>query len=214
MKKTVLVSGFAPFGGESCNPSWQVAAQLNGWAPVADIEVIAVELSCAFSESAAELNQLIKDLQPCLVLAIGQAGGRTQICLEHVAINLIEARIPDNTGMQPTGVPVVPGGPDAYFCQLPLKSMLKTLHQHHIPAAISYTAGTFVCNSIFYHLCHWHQTTQLPVGFIHIPYAPSQTSTNGAPSLALDIAVEALKLCIETVLNSDLEIVYQAGTLD
>ena len=214
MKKTVLVTGFAPFGGETLNPSWQVAKQLHGWQPIAEVEVVAVELACAFLESAEQLSQLIAKLQPCLVLAIGQAGGRTQICLEHVAINLIEARIPDNAGQQPSGVPVVEGGPDAYFCQLPLKSMLKALHQHAIPAAISYTAGTYVCNSTFYQLCHLRKQMHLPVGFIHIPYAPSQTFSNGVASLGLDLALTAVKLCIQVALTSNNDDSYQTGTLD
>ncbi len=214
MKKTVLVTGFAPFGGETLNPSWQVAKQLHGWQPIAEVEVAAAELACAFLESAEQLSQLIAKLQPCLVLAIGQAGGRTQICLEHVAINLIEARIPDNSGQQPSGKPVVEGGPDAYFCQLPLKSMLKALHKHEIPAAISYTAGTFVCNSTFYQLCHLRQSMELPAGFIHIPYAPSQTIYNGVASLSLDIVVAAVKLCIEVALTPSGQESYQAGTLD
>lgn len=214
MKKTVLVTGFEPFGGETINPSWLVAKQLHGWQPLAGVEVVAAELACVFTQSAEQLSTLIDRLQPCLVLAIGQAGGRTQICLEHVAINLVEARIPDNSGQQPSGKPVVEGGPDAYFCQLPLKSMLKALHKHEIPAAISYTAGTFVCNSTFYHLCHLRQSMELPVGFIHIPYAPSQTIYNGVASLSLDIVVAAVKLCIEVALTPSIQETYQAGSLD
>jgi pyroglutamyl-peptidase len=214
MKQTVLITGFAPFGGETINPSWQVAKQLHGWQPMADVEVVAAELACAFNDSTEQLLLLIEKLQPCLVLAVGQAGERTQICLEHVAINLIEARIPDNTGLQPSGVPVVASGPDAYFCQLPLKSMLKALHQANIPATISYTAGTYVCNSVFYQLCHLRQSMDVPAGFIHIPYAPSQTTTSGGASLSLDIAVDALKICIVIALSCQSNDHYQAGTLD
>lgn len=214
MKKTVLITGFAPFGGETVNPSWQVAQQLHGWQPAAEVHVVAVELACAFEESNAQLTSLMNQLKPCLVLAVGQAGGRTQICLEHVAINLMEARIPDNAGWQPSGIPVVAQGPDAYFCQLPLKSMLKALHQAQIPAAISYTAGTFVCNSIFYQLCHLRQSMDVPAGFIHIPYAPSQTTFSGAASLSLDIAVAGLKICIEVALINPSDEQYQTGTFD
>ncbi len=145
MKKTVLITGFAPFGGETTNPSWQVVSQLQGWQPSPNFEVVAAELACAFADSAKQLTQLISAFNPCLVLAVGQAGGRTQICLEKVAINLIEARIPDNVGYQPSGLAIAPDGPAAYFAKLPLKSMLQALHQANIPAAISYTAGTFVC---------------------------------------------------------------------
>lgn len=214
MKKTVLVTGFAPFGGENINPSWQVAKQLHGWQPFTDVEVVTAELACVFTESAEQLLQLIEQLRPILVLAIGQAGGRSQICLEHVAINLIDARIPDNAGEQPNGVPVIVGGPDAYFCQLPLKSMLKTLHQHDIPAAISYTAGTFVCNSTFYQLCHLRHKFDLPAGFIHIPYSPAQTISNGLACLGLDISLAAVKLCIKVALTADNDQSYHAGRLD
>lgn len=212
MKKTVLITGFAPFGGETTNPSWQVVSQLQGWQPSPNIEVVAAELACAFEDSAKQLTQLISAFNPCLVLAVGQAGGRTQICLEKVAINLIEARIPDNVGYQPSGLAIAPDGPVAYFAKLPLKSMLQALHQANIPAAISYTAGTFVCNSIFYQLCHRYPN--LPAGFVHIPYAPSQTIHTGAASLAIEIAVTALKICIEVALQNPEDVTYQTGCLD
>jgi pyroglutamyl-peptidase len=213
MQHTILVTGFAPFDGEQMNPSWRVAKALHDWQPIAHHQVIAAELECAFSESALQLNELVAKHQPVLIIAIGQAGGRTQLSLEKVAINLIEARIPDNRGKQPKGIAVIADAPTAYFCQLPLKAMVKALHQQQIPAAISYTAGTYVCNSTFFHLCHLEQLQKIPVGFVHIPYAPCQTLTSAAPSMEIDLVIAGLKIIINTALSAQ-EIDYQVGTLD
>lgn len=213
MHQKILVTGFAPFDGERINPSWLVAQALQDWQPTPQHQVVAAELECAFTQSAAQLAELVALHKPSLIIAIGQAGGRPMLSLEKVAINLIEARIPDNRGVQPSGCAVLPNAPTAYFCQLPLKAMLKALHEQQIPAAISYTAGTYVCNSTFFHLCHLEQQQKIPVGFVHIPYAPSQTLSSATPSMALEMVITGLKTIINTALTAQ-EITYQVGTLD
>lgn len=151
--KSVLITGFEPFGGERINPSWEVVKQLNDLM-LSGVRVVARQLPCAFGEALTALNAAIDDIQPVLVLAVGQAGGRTDISLERVAINVDDARIPDNLGNQPVDQPIVEGGPAAYFTRLPIKAMVQGIREAGIPASVSQTAGTYVCNHVMYGLLH------------------------------------------------------------
>lgn len=151
--KTVLITGFEPFGGEQINPSWEVVSQLDN-AILGGCRVVARQLPCVFGESLAVLNSAIDALSPSVVLAVGQAGGRTDITVERVAINVDDARIPDNRGNQPVDVPVIPNGPAAWFSTLPIKAMVSAIREAGIPASVSQTAGTFVCNHVMYGLLH------------------------------------------------------------
>lgn len=151
--KTVLITGFEPFGGEQINPSWEVVSQLDN-AIIAGCRVVARQLPCVFGESLSVLNSAIDTLSPSLVLAIGQAGGRTDITVERVAINVDDARIPDNKGQQPVDEPIVAGGPAAWFSTLPVKAMVAAMREAGVPASVSQTAGTFVCNHVMYGLLH------------------------------------------------------------
>lgn len=151
--KTVLITGFEPFGGEQVNPSWEVVSQLDN-AIIAGCRVVARQLPCVFGESLSVLNSAIDTLSPSLVLAIGQAGGRTDITVERVAINVDDARIPDNKGQQPVDEPIVAGGPAAWFSTLPIKAMVAAMREAGVPASVSQTAGTFVCNHVMYGLLH------------------------------------------------------------
>ena len=148
-----LVTGFAPFGGESVNPSQLIAQALHGQT-IAGHRVVGATLPTEFASSLLVLNDLLKRHRPALVLAVGQAGGRAEISLERIAVNLIDARIPDNTGAQPIDIAVVENAPNAYFSTLPLKAMLAELQQAGIPAVLSHSAGTFVCNQVFFGLAH------------------------------------------------------------
>lgn len=212
----VLVSGFAPFGGDAANPSQLIAQALDG-SVVAGHRVIAATLPTEFARAPALLEALIERHRPVLVLAMGLAGGSSVIALERVAINLIDARIADNAGAQPIDVAVVDNAPNAYFSTLPIKAMLLRLRQAGIAAAISHSAGTFVCNQVFYGLAHLLATRHAGMrgGFMHVPWLPEQAAQHeaGAPSMPLQSMVEGARLCLETALVTPTDLHVAAGTL-
>lgn len=210
---TVLLTGFEPFGGESANPSLEIARALHD-ARIAGHRVVGAVLPTEFGRSLAALDALFDAHRPVLVIAVGQAGGRGEISLERVALNLIDARIADNAGAQPVDEPVVPGAPDAYFSTLPLKAMLQRLREAGIPAALSHSAGTFVCNQVFFGLAHRLASLEAGArgGFIHVPYLPEQAARHdAAPSLELDAMIAAIRTCIETALTTGADMHYPAG---
>lgn len=211
--KNILITGFEPFGGEALNPSWELAHGLAGEV-IADARVVAVQLPCVFGAALNQLDEALLRVRPVLVLAVGQAGGRCDLSLERVAINVDDARIPDNAGAQPVDEPVVPGGPAAYFSSLPIKAMVAAMRAAGFPASVSQTAGTFVCNHVFYGLQHRLEGQGVPSGFMHIPYLPQQAAHHpGAPSLPLETLLAATRLAIHTALTQQ-EIRMGAGQLD
>jgi pyroglutamyl-peptidase len=198
-----LLTGFEPFGGESINPSWEVARALDG-ERIGEAVVAARRLPCRFGDAAQALREMLNELQPRWVLALGQAAGRSDFSIERVAINVDDARIPDNAGMQPVDVPVVEGGPAAFFATLPIKAMVAGLRESGLPASISQTAGTFVCNHVFYALMHALQgRPEARAGFMHLPLLPEQAARHpaGHASMPLSTLVdgvrEALRLAAE-----------------
>jgi len=194
--KTILLTGFEPFGGDSLNPSEEVARQLSG-AEIARHRVAGGLLPCVFGAALKELKHLIKVHEPVLVVCLGQAGGRTEITPERVAINVDDARIADNAGQQPVDRPVVKDGPAAYWSTLPIKAIVQALRRRGIPAAVSQTAGTFVCNHVFYGLMHELQSRPgVRGGFIHLPYLPEQAA--GQPSLPFERMCAGVRLALET----------------
>lgn len=212
---SILLTGFEPFGGEQTNPSWLAAQQLDGYQLDDEVQIVSRQLSCEFEQSQQQLKTTIAELNPVLVLAIGQAGGRTELCFEKVAINFIDARIADNAGQQPIDKTVVTEGPAAYFTTLPIKAMVNSLKQAGIPAAVSYTAGTYVCNTVFYALMHQlRDTPKVRAGFLHIPYAPEQAIGKSVASMPVDMVVRALKLCLPVALQSSEDMQIAAGSLD
>ena len=209
-----LVTGFTPFGGETVNPSQLIAQALHGKI-IAGHRIAGATLPTEFAASLPALDALIERHKPVLVLALGQAGGRAEISLERVAVNLIDARIADNVGAQPVDVPVVQNAPNAYFSTLPLKAMLAALQRAGIPAALSHTAGTFVCNQVFYGLAHALARSRRRVrgGFIHVPYLPEQAARHmGAPDMSLETMIEAVELSLEVALTTRDDEHYAAGT--
>ncbi len=210
--RTVLLTGFQPFGGEQVNPSWQAVSALQG-ARIAGHRVVARELPVAFGASLKALRAALKETRPALVIGVGQAGGRAQLSLERVAINVDDARIPDNTGQQPIDLPVIAEGPAAYFSTLPIKAMRQALTAAGFPAEISQTAGTYVCNHVFYGLMHaLRRQRAVRAGFIHIPYSPAQASAHpGAPSLAVDTVTEAVRLAVQVALKTRTDARLAAG---
>lgn len=209
---TVLLTGFEPFGGESVNPSWEAARRLDGEA-IAGHRVVARCLPVEFGRSIAMLESALDELRPRLTLCVGQAGGRDAFCLERVAINLDDARIPDNAGHQPIDTAIIQGAPAAHFARLPLKAMLAAVRATGIPARISQTAGTFVCNHVFYGLMNALQARPgTRGGFIHIPYCPEQTAYHrDAPYLPLDAVVVALRAAIHAALTVEHDLRVPAG---
>jgi pyroglutamyl-peptidase len=208
----VLLTGFAPFGGESTNPSWEAVQALEGEV-VAGHRIVARCLPVEFDASLHALQQALDELVPSLVICVGQAGGRAQMSLERVAINVIDARIPDNAGAQPIDEPVAADGPAAYFTSLPIKAMLAALRNAGFPAEISQTAGTYVCNHVFYALMH--ALRGLPGvrgGFVHIPYSPAQAALHaGAPSLPSTVVAQALRLAVGIALTVEHDVRMGSG---
>jgi pyroglutamyl-peptidase len=206
----VLLTGFAPFGGESVNPSWQAVSVLGARRD----DVAAVELPCEFAASLPALRRAIEEHAPELVVCVGQAGGRLDVTPERVAVNLIDARIPDNAGAQPVDVPVVPGGPAAYFTTLPVKACVAAIRAAGVPASVSHTAGTYVCNQVFYGLMHLLSTLpDVRGGFVHVPFSPEQVAAAGtaAPSLGVDRLADALEVLVDTAFQTTEDLAVSAG---
>jgi pyroglutamyl-peptidase len=200
----ILLTGFEPFGGEAINPSWEVARALQGQI-IAGALVQARCLPTSFGGAPAALAAALAEVQPGLVIALGQASGRTEISIERVAVNLIDARIADNTGERPQDVPVRPEAPAAYFSTLPIKAMRNGLRAAGHPAGLSLTAGAFVCNQVFFELQHQLAGREVKSGFIHIPALPEQAARSlpTVASMSLAAQVEAIKLAIAIALAGD-----------
>jgi pyroglutamyl-peptidase len=208
----VLVTGFDPFGGSHVNPSWQAVRALDGRV-ISGRRVIGAEVPTIFGKSLQRLAELVEQHQPGLVICTGQAGGRGALSLERVAINVNDARIPDNAGAQPIDTPVAADGPAAYFTSLPIKAMLQALLREGINAEVSQTAGTFVCNHVFYGLMHLLAQPRyqgVRGGLVHVPFLPEQ----GQPSMRVDQVVAGLALGIEVALATHHDIRKEAGALN
>ena len=209
----VLVTGFDPFGGQSINPSWTAVQALDG-TELDGHGLIAAQLPTRFDRALPTLLELIARHRPALVVCTGQAGGRAAISLERVAINVVDARIPDNAGAQPVDVPVAPGGPAAYFTTLPIKAMLATMLGQGIRADVSQTAGTFVCNHVFYGLMHRLATEPALAhtrgGLLHVPWLPQQ----GHPSMTLEQLATGLEVALRCAVHTFDDLRIQAGALN
>ncbi|MFI9257670.1 pyroglutamyl-peptidase I [Streptomyces sioyaensis] len=209
----VLLTGFAPFEGESTNPSWQ-AVRAAAADPPPGLKVSAVELPCVYGVSIVVLRAAIEETRPDIVVCAGQAGGRPDITVERLAINLDDARIPDAAGAEPIDEPIVPGGPAAYFSTLPVKACVAAVRAAGLPASVSHTAGTFVCNHVFYGLAHLI-ATELPGlrgGFVHVPYAPEQVVDRAQPSLPVTAVTRALCEIAVTAAHTHTDIRAAGGT--
>ena len=201
----VLVTGFDPFGQGDLNPSWLVAQALHG-RQIARHRIVSAQLPTVFGLSATRLSELLRQHRPTLVVCLGLAAGRSAISLERVAINVNDARIPDNRGAQPTDGPVVDGGPSAYFSALPVKAMLQAIRAEGIAAELSNSAGTFVCNHVFYALMHQLATRRAlrgaRGGFIHLPCLPEQMAQQGvAQAMPLADMVQGISVGIRAALG-------------
>jgi pyroglutamyl-peptidase len=196
---TILLTGFDAFNGAADNPSRRaVRAVADGPAPPRT-RIVSDILPVSYADGGALLEAAIRRWRPDVVIATGLAGGRAEISVERVAINVDDARIPDNDGARRIDTPVIEGGPAAYFATLPIKAIVSAIRAEGVPAQISQTAGTFLCNHVFYRACHL-AATEFPwmrVGFLHMPWLPEQVAeTPGAPSMALASIIAALRAAI------------------
>lgn len=191
---TVLLTGFAPFGGAEENPSWEAVRRAAPVLRERGIEAVTLELPVQFAAAGDQLAAALREHRPRLVIATGLAAGRSAITPERVAINVRDARIPDNAGDQPVDEPVVAGGPVGRFTQLPIKAMTAALREDlGLPAAVSQTAGTYVCNDVFYRLQHELETAPelagVRGGFVHVPSADVVGAEDGARAVVRIVEV-------------------------
>ena len=195
--KRVLLTGFEPFAGASLNPSEQIVNSLKA-REIEGVELHTAVLPVVFTESSELLRHLIKLHNPDVVICLGQAEGRSEISFERVAINLDDARLADNAGRTVTDQPIVEGGPEAKFTTLPVKEMVAAVRAEGIAAGLSTTAGTFVCNHIFYAMQYALADTSVLSGFIHVPLMTEQKRAfAGLPTMPLDRQVRAIEIAIQ-----------------
>ncbi len=224
---TILITGFEPFGGDASNPSWDAASLVHG-GTVGGARIVARRLPCVFERTDGAsrhsddgpvrdaLEAAIDETDPALVLCLGLAAGRADISVERVAINVVDARIPDTSGRQPIDVPVIEGGPVGYFSALPIKALVRDLREAGIPASVSQTAGTYVCNAVFYRLLHLIATRRpaLRGGFVHLPCDPALAARHpGTPSMPLELQARAIRIMAATAMSVREDVVFGAGAV-
>ena len=210
----ILLTGFDPFGGEPVNPALEAVKLVSISDP--DLEIIKLEVPTVFGDSIAAVAAAMERHRPDAVVCVGQAGGRSAVTPERVAINISDARIPDNAGNRPLDEPVVPDGPAAYFSTLPVKAMVAAIREAGIPSSLSNSAGVYVCNHLMYGVLHAAATRYPGVraGFIHVPYIPEQAARKGGnlPSMALETIAKALEAALRAVRDNAADLAMHDGT--
>jgi pyroglutamyl-peptidase len=210
----ILVTGFEPFGDEKINPAQQVIKQLG--CNISGIEVVKLEVPTVFTKSVELVIKAIEELKPDFVLCLGQAGGISDISVERVAINLDCARIPDSENQQPIDVPIDPEGQNAYFATIPVNAIVQAIKTAKVPARISYTAGTYVCNHIMYGVLNhiYKNKLNIKAGFIHLPYLTEQVVNKAnMPSMSIETLVNAIEAAITAIAENDKDIKASNGYL-
>lgn len=214
MIKTVLLTGFEPFNKATINPAWEAVRALEGWRGE-HFRVEVRQLPCVFGNALENIAAMVDELHPDVVIAVGQAGGRAEISVERVAINVDDASILDNGGNQPVDAPIAHDGPAAYFATLPIKAIVHALRAQGVNAGVSQTAGTFVCNHVFYGLMHHlaGRDEAVKAGFIHVPFLPEQAAAreDAPPSMALDAIVRGIRIAVETSVGVDTDLREAGG---
>lgn len=191
--KKLLITGFDPFDGAAINPSWEAVKLLPE--RIGEYELHKIQIPTVFGLAAQTVLDKAAEIYPDVIISVGQAGGRAAVTPERIGINVRDARISDNAGISPKEESIVPGGPDGLFATVPVKAMVTAITDAGLPAAVSNTAGTFVCNDVLYTLLHHYQNTGVRCGFIHVPYLPEQ----GQPNLTLEQTVHALTAAIQAL---------------
>jgi pyroglutamyl-peptidase len=190
----VLLTGFEPFGKATLNPSGEIVKQISGE------NIVTAILPVAYAQSAERLLALIAEHNPEVVICLGQAEGRTHISPERIAINLDDARLADNEGVIRNDVPIVVGAPVAYESTLPIKEFVKAINDAGVPAAVSLSAGAFLCNHIFYVAQDHFKGTKVRSGFVHVPLMDEQAAEfPGLPTMPLDQMVKAVRTMLEVL---------------
>lgn len=210
----VIVTGFDPFGGESINPAYEAVKLLPD--EIAGAQVVKVEVPTVFRKSINTLDQAMEREQPDLVLCVGQAGGRFDLTIERVAINMDDARIEDNEGNQPIDEPIFAEGKPAYFSNLPIKAMVQNVRKNNLTASVSNTAGTFVCNHLMYGLLHMIDTKYEGVrgGFVHVPYIVEQViDKRNMPSMSVENIAKGLEAMIEAAVSQKEDVKIAEGKI-
>lgn len=198
----ILLTGFDPFAGDTINPAYEALKGLPD--SINGVTLIKEEIPTVFHESADLLKEKIEEVNPDVIVCIGQAGGRVSVTPERVAINVDDARIADNKGNQPTDKKIQEDGPAGYFSTLPIKAMVEKMQENHIPARISNSAGTFVCNHVMYQALYMvdHFYPNKKAGFIHVPFIPEQVAKKpNHASMHLSDITKALEACIEAIIE-------------
>ena len=210
----VLVTGFDPFGGEPINPAWEAVKAMKD--TIAGAEIVKMQIPTVVGKSIEKIHQKMKELQPDLVISVGQAGGRFGVTPERVAINVTDARIPDNEGNQPIDEPIFPDGPAAYFSNLPVKAMVQAIKDAGYPSVLSNSAGTYICNHVMYAILYYieKEFPNVRGGFIHVPYAPSQVVNKpSTPSMALADITASLEAAVAAAISSKEDIRAVGGEI-
>ncbi|MGL6114632.1 MAG: pyroglutamyl-peptidase I [Cetobacterium sp.] len=209
----VLITGFDPFGGEKINPAWEAIKGIKD--TIGDIEVIKLEIPTVFHRATEVIMEGAKACEPDVIIAVGQAGGRYDMTVERVAINIDDARIADNEGAQPIDVKIYEDGENAYFSNLPIKAMVEEMKKEGIPASVSNTAGTFVCNHVMYSIMYHIEKNKIAKkgGFIHVPYIPEQVvDKKNVPYMETSRITKALEAAIKAIGANEKDIKAVGGT--
>lgn len=211
----VLITGFDPFGGAAINPAYEAVKLLPD--TIEGAEIHRLEIPTVFEKDGEVLAKAIDEQEPDIVICVGQAGGRSDISIEKVAINLMEARIPDNEQQQPLNQVIHEDGETAYFATIPVKAMVSNVKEAGIPSSVSYTAGTFVCNDIMYRLLYLAEKKEQTIkgGFIHVPYLPEQVVDLpvGTPSLPVETIAKGLEAAVAAAITTDEDQQVAMGTI-
>ena len=203
----VLVTGFDPFGGESINPAWEAVKVIKD--EIAGAEIVKMQIPTVVGKSIAKIHDKMVEINPDIVIAVGQAGGRFGVTPERVAINVTDARIPDNEGNQPIDEPIFADGDAAYFSNLPVKAMVQEIKNAGYPTSLSNTAGTYICNHVMYGILYYIQKEFPNVrgGFIHVPFAASQVVNKpNTPSMAIADITAAIEAAIKAAVEHQADI--------
>ncbi|MEI6738445.1 MAG: pyroglutamyl-peptidase I [Pseudomonadota bacterium] len=215
MNNVVLVTGFEPFGGEVINPSWEIASALPS--TILRYRIERIRVPTEFGRSIHVMTRALDQIQPAIVLSLGQAGGRSRLGVERIAINCDDASIADNAGKQPVDKAVAVTGPAAYFSTLPIKAMVLKMAEKNIPAEVSNSAGTFVCNHLMFGVLHYlaSNSSKTRAGFMHVPYLPSQVlNLVNTPSMSLADMIAGVEIAIKAAIKYRIDIKLAGGAFN
>lgn len=210
----ILVTGFDPFGEDSINPALEAVQALPE--QIAGADIIKLEIPTAAYDSLDKIEKAIEQYDPEMILSVGLAGGASELRIERIGININDFRIKDNAGNQYIDEPIFEDGENAYFSNLPIKTMVSAIRNGNIPAVISNSAGTYVCNHVLYGVRYLieHKYPGKKSGFIHVPYLPCQTINKpNTPSMSLDVIVQGLVCAIEAMVSHDTDMKQEEGSI-